>query len=179
MPILIFAGSNFHVINTRINVAKYAKIRPPRKKGLYSIQQFLQFWIYAERLVTGQKLSLVVDLFYGIAQAKKKPVKWHKLKKREMFSSRGNSKSKLWWFVTPVFIDLRPRVGTWVGRTYAWWAERLVTSRPANPWWEESGSFPFKIRDFGHQSGSFTVKRILYKKNDIHEIFSHYITLFS
>ena len=34
--------------------------------------------------------------------------------------------------------------------------------RPANHWWEESESFPFKIRDFRHQSGSFTVKRILY-----------------
>ena len=36
-------------------------------------------------------------------------------------------------------------------------------SRPANPWWEEPGIFPFKTRDFGHQPGSFTLNQPIKK----------------
>ena len=48
-------------------------------------------------------------------------------------------------------------------------------NRPANSWWEEPGILPFKTRDFGHQPGSFTVKREYILKSDINEIFAYYI----
>ena len=56
-----------------------------------------------------------------------------------------------------------------------WTQGNNCTIRPANPWWEVPGIFPFKTRDFGHQPRSFSVKREYILKNDINEIFAYYI----
>ena len=74
------------------------------KKSIFIIKLIIKSKIKVSQLsvlpfntATGQKLSPLPGWpFHGIAQAKKKPAKWQRLKKMAILKSRGNSKSHPW-----------------------------------------------------------------------------------